>query len=222
MDLIFDHVIIGAADLGQGAAWAEETFGAAPGAGGAHPGLGTHNLLARLPHGYLEIIAADPAQKGPPRWMGLSSPALQALLRERPRPIGWALSTADLDATAQSAPWDIGLVVEASRGDLSWRFALPPQGTPAEGVLPFIIEWPARLSHRAPLDRMAPLGPPGGEMALGALRLRHPDPERIETLLKAAGAIEAAAQAGFALEFKREETPSIEAAFRPASVSRSL
>lgn len=222
MTFAFDHLIIGAADLDQGAAWAEETFGAAPPFGGEHLGLGTHNCLARLPHGYLEVIAADPAQQGGPRWMGLENPGLQALLAERPRPIGWALNVPNLEEAARAAPWEIGLLLEARRDDLTWRMATPPNGRPAMGVLPFLIEWPENLRRKPPLDRMRPLGTTTRPMALGALRLKHPVPERIEALLQPIDAAQIAASAGFALEVHSAETPSIEAAFRPVRLNRAV
>ena len=221
MGFAFDHLIIGAADLGQGAGWAEKIFGEAPPMGGEHLGLGTHNRLARLPHGYLEIIAADPGQQGPPRWMGLDQPDVKALIAERPRPIGWALNVPDLEAATRAAPWEISLLLEAKRDDLSWRMATPADGRPAMGVLPFLIEWPENLGRKPPVRRMPPLGAPGREMALGALRLKHPEPERIEALLSVVGAAQVAAEAGFALEHHLSNAPSIEAAFRPIRVNRS-
>lgn len=217
----FDHLVIGAADLGQGGAWAEDIFGTAPPLGGAHLGLGTHNLLARMPHGYLEIIAADPDQDSPPRWMGLDNDALKARLSERPRPIAWALNVANLEEAAQAAPWEVSLLLEASRDDLSWRMGTPVDGRPAMGVLPFLIEWPESLGRKPPVRRMAPLGAEGREMALGSLRLKHPEPERVEALLRQIDAEQCAASAGFALEFHRSDTASIEAAFRPVRMNRS-
>ncbi|MEL6979432.1 MAG: VOC family protein [Pseudomonadota bacterium] len=224
MTFEFDHVVIGAADLQQGAAWSEETFGAPLGPGGRHPSMGTHNLLARTPMGYVEIIARDPWGRAPkhPRWFALDEPAQRARLEERPRPIAWVLATADLDAAMAGAPWPMGPAYEVSRDDLTWRIAAPAGAAALEGVLPCFIEWPERLDHRAPRGRMAPLGPPHAPMALGGLRLRHPEPERIERLLAALGAERIALAAGFALSVSRGAEPSLEAAFRPARLSRSV
>lgn len=210
--------MIGAASLAQGGAWAEATLGAAVPLGGAHPDMATCNRLARLPAGYLEIIAVDPSQTATrPRWYGLDDPALQARLSARPRPIAWVLATADIEAAATRAGWDVGEIVSARRGDLSWRIAVRPDGAAAEGVLPALIEWPESLGRQAPRERMADLG-----LALGALTLRHPEPARIEGLLASLDAAAAAAAAGFALIVAEGETPSLEAALRSPRIDRSV
>ena len=62
-----DHLVIGAATLEAGAAYLERHLGQHPVAGGAHPGVGTHNMLLGLgPDQYIEIITPDPAQGTPP------------------------------------------------------------------------------------------------------------------------------------------------------------
>lgn len=219
MAVWFDHLVIGAGDLEAGAAWAATTLGARPPIGGAHPAMGTHNLLTRFPSGYLEVIAVDPAAPRParPRWYGLDDPATRARIAERPRPIAFVLATDDLEAAVASAPWDLGEIVTASRGDLVWRMALRPDGAVAEGVLPVLIEWPESLARRAPVDRMADLG-----LALRALTLKHPEPGRIRDLLERFGATEAMIDAGAPLAVERAEAASIEAMFTPRAISARM
>ena len=84
MSRTLDHLVIGAATLEQGAAWCEATFGVAPGPGGKHALMGTHNRLLSLaceafPRCYLEIIAIDPDAPAPARrrWFDLDDAAVQ-------------------------------------------------------------------------------------------------------------------------------------------------
>ena len=82
----FDHLIIGAHTLEQGAAYIEELLGVKPQAGGRHAAMGTHNMLLRLgARAYLEIIAIDPAGETPqrPRWFGLDDPNTFSLANDR-------------------------------------------------------------------------------------------------------------------------------------------
>jgi hypothetical protein len=70
----FDHLIIGAHTLEQGAAFIEALLGVQPQAGGRHVAMGTHNRVLKLgARAYLEVIAIDPAAAAPsrPRWFGL-------------------------------------------------------------------------------------------------------------------------------------------------------
>ncbi|MCD0504910.1 VOC family protein, partial [Bordetella petrii] len=58
MKTLLDHIAVAAPDLASGADWVERALGVRPQRGGAHPRMGTHNLLLRLgPDVYLEVIA---------------------------------------------------------------------------------------------------------------------------------------------------------------------
>ena len=63
-----DHLVIAARTLDEGVRWCEATLGVAPGPGGTHPLMGTHNRLLSIAsdefaQAYLEIIAIDPARR---------------------------------------------------------------------------------------------------------------------------------------------------------------
>ncbi|MEO1329719.1 MAG: VOC family protein [Pseudomonadota bacterium] len=185
----FDHLVIGAETLDAGAAWAERVLGADIAPGGAHPLMSTHNRLARLPVGYLEIIAVDPSAPAParPRWYGLDAPETRARLATGPQPLTWVVAVADLDAAAaaaREADWAPGEILTVTRGDLSWRMTVPADGAPPEGgVLPTLIEWPESLGRAAPRDQMRDAG-----LELTGLTLRCPDRSAILQRLRAVGA----------------------------------
>ena len=212
MGLRFDHLVIGAADLDQGAAWAALTLGARPPIGGAHAAMGTHNRLARLASGYLEIIAIDPVAPAPgrKRWYGLDDRAQKLLLDDRPRPIGFVMAVDDLDAAVAACAWDAGEILSVSRSELSWRMAVRPDGAVTESVLPLLIEWPESLGRAAPTDQMADFG-----LALRTLRLKHPEPRRIRELLASLQVEEAMVEAGAPLEIIEAQEASLEAMIAP-------
>ncbi len=180
-----DHLVVGAASLAQGAAWCEATLGVAPGPGGRHALMGTHNRLLRIasagfPDAYLEIIAIDPEAPLParPRWFGLDDPALQAQLAQEPQLLHLVARSEQLDALRQgldTLQLQPGEPVAASRdtpqGLLSWRIALRPDGSlGCGGALPTLIEW----QGRHPAAQMADSG-----VALQGLVLRGvPDAAR--------------------------------------------
>jgi len=152
-----DHLVVVAADLAQGAAWCERVLGVAPGGGGRHPLMGTHNRLLRVaaepayPRAYLEVIAVDPDASPPARarWFGMDDPALQAAVAVEPRLVAWACGTAMLDmhrwglVAAGLAPGEpVGASRETPHGRLQWRIALRDDGQPGcGGALPALIEW---------------------------------------------------------------------------------
>lgn len=217
---VFDHLVIGADTLDQAADWSAATLGVELGPGGAHPSMGTHNLLGRLAAGYVEAIARDPAAPAPSghkRWYDLDNPALQKALAERPRPIAWVIAVDDIDAAVAAAPWSPGPVRTASRGALTWRIATPDDGAPPLGVLPALIEWPAELGRRAPRDRMRDLG-----LALRRLRLRAEDPREVRAALDAFALVGALRRDGVELvvdALEDADASRIEAMITPSTLN---
>ncbi|SEA82664.1 VOC family protein [Rubrimonas cliftonensis] len=178
----FDHIALAADTLEAGADLVRARLGVKIGPGGAHPLMGTHNLLgATGPDSFLEVIAADPgAPPARPRWFGLDRPET---LTHGPRPFLVA-ATDDLDAAlaaAARAGFDLGRPEALRRGELHWRFAVTANGAPAEdGAAPLLIEWPAG-PH--PAGRMADAG-----LRCAGVTLRTPRPERLRALMAALGA----------------------------------
>lgn len=177
MSCVLDHLVIAAASLEQGAAWCEDVLGVAPGPGGRHPLMGTHNRLLKLgPGAYLEIIATDPQAPRPARtrWFGLDDAALQRSLTERgPRLLHWVAGTRMLDMLRWglvTAGFDVGETVSASRetpgGLLQWRIVVRDDGRLlCAGALPTLIEW--RGAH--PADAMPESGVALKSLAVGGL-----------------------------------------------------
>ena len=67
-----DHLVVLCASLADGEAWCQATLGLAPGPGGRHALMGTHNRLLLLAGegmapAYLELIAIDPDAPVPGR-----------------------------------------------------------------------------------------------------------------------------------------------------------
>lgn len=166
-----DHLVVGAASLAQGVAWCEATLGVAPGAGGAHPLMGTHNRLLRIDgpgfaSSYLEIIAIDPAAPAPgrARWFGLDTPALQARLAQAPQLLGAVVRTPNVEMQRWglvTLAQDPGPALAAQRqtpeGLLAWRILVRDDGAlPGGGRLPVLIEWQGRHPTEAmPLSAVA-------------------------------------------------------------------
>lgn len=172
-----DHLVVVAPSLESGATHVKAILGVAPGPGGAHPRMGTHNLLLRLGESaFLEVIAPDPAAPHPgrPRWFGLDQV-------DAPRLAAWVARTDDLRACPPDVLAECGAVETMTRGAREWLITIPADGRlPLGGALPMLIEW---RSPRAP----AGAGLPEAGCALAALGLRHPDPAPVEALLARAG-----------------------------------
>ncbi|MGL5003294.1 MAG: VOC family protein [Casimicrobium sp.] len=183
-----DHIVIACNTLDEGRAWCREVLGVEATGGGKHANVGTHNTLLGLaaPH-YLEIIAIDPEGATPafPRWFGLDTEEVKALMRNEPRLIGWvarvARSQAATDAIDQLAtiPANAANVVRpAERGDFRWRFAFTRDGARQRGgVLPYFIQWDVPVH---PCDRLPDVG-----VSLSSLVLGDPAHEEVTQALQA-------------------------------------
>ena len=189
-----DHLVVGAASLEQGVAWAEATLGVVPGPGGEHPLMGTHNRLLRIatvdyPRAYLEIIAVQPdksPQQGA-RWFDLDAETVRDTLRENgPRLLHYVASVPDVRAAVaalKGVGLDRGDVVQASRmstrGLLEWQITIRPDGQRLlAGTLPTLIEWGA--THPA-----AGMGESG--VTLHSLQAQHPQATQLRAAAEALG-----------------------------------
>lgn len=174
-----DHFAIGAATLDQGAAALKTSLGIDVPRGGKHAAMSTHNCVVQAGNeSFLEIIAIDPEAPPPgrTRWFTLDDPATQKRLARAPGPLCWVVGTDDLDAIVAASPVDLGEVVLFTRGDRSWRLTVPTDGSLLEGgLLPAFIEW-SPGAH--PSTGMQDLG-----VNLTKVILKHPEPERLKTLL---------------------------------------
>jgi hypothetical protein len=153
--LALDHLVVGAATLEQGRAWAREVLGIEPIVGGHHAFMGTHNLVLRLDDPalelYLEILASDPDAPDPGRrrWFDLDDPVVRDALATGPRLIAWVARSNDLEgdrAGLVAAAFDPGPVQAAERdtpgGTLRWRITIPDDGRRlGGGAIPTLIAW---------------------------------------------------------------------------------
>jgi len=190
---VVDHLVVAAATLEQGAQWCEATFGVAPGPGGAHALMGTHNRLLRLDgrhfsRCYLEIIAVDPraAAPGRARWFDLDDPRLRAAIALEPRLVHFVARCDQaghaVDALRQRGI-DPGELVRAERpaagGLLQWDITIRADGQRLHhGTVPSLIEW----NGMHPADAM-----PASGLELLALVARHPDPDALQAAHAAIG-----------------------------------
>jgi hypothetical protein len=150
-----DHLVITAADLDEGVAWAESALGVPMGPGGVHETMGTHNRLLRLQDElYLEVIAPNPASTPPahPRWFGLDA----LMPGSAPRLSAWVVRTDDIQAARAATALDLGPPVAKRRGPWHWQITVPANGRqPLDGLAPALIEWPA---GQHPTSQMAASG----------------------------------------------------------------
>lgn len=182
MAIEFDHLVVAARTLEEGAAWVESRLGAAMSAGGKHAAMSTHNRLLSLgPGRFLEVIAIDPDAPPPgrARWFELDEPAMQERLARGPALVHWVARADDLEdaiaATAAGRPEILAL----SRGDFRWRIGVPASGHLAlGGACPTLIRWEG--AH--PADRL-----PESGCRLERLTLRHPEAPALLRVLAAHG-----------------------------------
>ena len=155
------------------------TLGATPEFGGMHPRMGTHNCLLNLgDQTYLEVIAPDPNAPKPdrPRWFGLDS-----LKRDSPpRLAAWVARTTDIEATVAACSEPLGVVAPMSRGELNWLITVTDDGAlPLGGIAPILIEWHTPTHPSANMR--------DSDCRLLRLELKHPEAERVESLLLSIG-----------------------------------
>ena len=166
-----DHLAITCASLEEGTAWAEECLGVPLDPGGRHDRFGTHNRLLSLGPGlYLEVIAPEPGTTpAVPRWFGLEEATT-------PKLGNWIARTPDLDAALAEAPPESGEALPLTRGDLSWRVTVPPDGSlPWGGAFPTLIQW---TTGTHPASRL-----PDRNVRLLGLEVGHPRASRLRALL---------------------------------------
>lgn len=150
--LAIDHLAVACKTLAEGAAHVEAALGAAPGPGGQHTDMGTHNRLMSLGTDlYLEAIAPDPEAPAPGR-----ARFFELDRAGPPRLAHWIARVDDIEAAIAAAPVATGPALAMSRGALSWRLTAPQDGhLPMRGLFPSLIEWPD-IPH--PATRMADAG----------------------------------------------------------------
>ena len=191
-----DHLVVAADTLAQGEGWCQATLGVAPGPGGQHPLMGTHNRLLRIatvdhPRAYFEIIAPDPsvpaAPEGRRRWFDLDVPRVrQALRDDGPRLLHWVVQVPDLQAAVDAlAAQDIdrGRILAASRmtprGLLQWQITVRDDGQRLfDGCLPTLIAW----GDTHPAAAM-----PDSGVSLHRVAVRHPRAGALRRALDAIG-----------------------------------
>lgn len=176
-----DHLVYGTTDLARGVAEIEKRLGVVPTPGGQHPGRGTRNALVSLgPGAYLEIIGPDPDQPPPsePRVFGLDTLGASRLVTWAAK--GTNLGRLHAQALRQGVP--LGALASGSRrrpdgATLSWQFT-DPATVVADGIVPFFIDWGSSPHPEASAAKGA---------SLVSLRAEHPDPARVEHLLRTVG-----------------------------------
>jgi len=163
--IALDHLVVVARTLDEGTSYVEAVLGVSLSPGGQHPDMGTHNRLLSLgPDVYLEVVAVDDQALAPRhrRWFNLDS------YSGSPRMTNWVCRTDDLEGALDRAPPGSGRIMGLSRGDLSWRMAVPEFGRlPFDDAMPALIEWPGNDLPNARL--------PDHGFRLSRLDVFHPD-----------------------------------------------
>ncbi|MCJ2086296.1 VOC family protein [Methylobacterium sp. E-005] len=182
--VILDHLVVVAPDLAEGVAHVRDCLILTMPEGGRHREMGTRNHLLRLGDAtFLEVIAVDPEAPAPlvARWFGLSDPAqVRADWESGRRLRGFVARTDDLDGVLAIHSGLLGQAATMTRGALSWRFGLRPDGAwPADGAAPCVMDWGQSGN---PARSMPDFG-----ARLDALVLTHPDPDAVRQRQAALG-----------------------------------
>lgn len=171
-----DHLVVTAPTLEAGAAHVAKSLCLAPGPGGRHARMATHNRLLGLGPGlYLEVIAVDPSAPAAavPRWFDLDRFA------GPPRLGHWVLRCDDLAAELAAMPAGSAAIraEDFARGPYRWRMAVSDDGRlPFGDAHPGLIEWRAG-GH--PADRLADNG-----LRLERLEISHPEAAALRAALR--------------------------------------
>lgn len=169
-----DHLVISATSLAEGVEAVETALGVKMEPGGTHDLMGTHNSLLELGSGiYMEVIAINPDAPNPerPRWFDLDN------FTGDPRMTNWVVRCDDLRDELTVALPGAGTPHDLSRGDYSWRMAIPDDGClPMGGAYPALIEWTGALH---PADQLAYSG-----CQMERLIIYHPDANDLGKMLK--------------------------------------
>lgn len=178
MSTVLDHIVVVANTLAEGSHFVERALGVAPRPGGAHPRMGTHNLLLSLGACYLEVMAIDPQAAPPdrPRWFGLDT------LRpgDPPRLAAWVARTDDIQAASAAAGGALGEVQAMTRGALLWLITVPADGAlPLGGAAPALIQWQVAEHPARSL--------PESGCSLVELEVFHPAPAEVRAVYAAIG-----------------------------------
>lgn len=171
-----DHLVYATPRLEETLQWFEAETGVRPLPGGTHPAWRTRNAIIPLSTStYLELIGPDTAAPG-------ASPSLFRIdTLEAPRLITWAAKGTALPAftrEARASGIELGAPSAGSRqrpdgSRLAWELT-DPFALPADGLLPFFIDW-GISPHPA-------TGAPA-EVELTEFHAEHPDPASIQALL---------------------------------------
>jgi len=177
---VVDHLVFASPTLEQGCDAIERLLGIRPQPGGQHPQWGTHNALLGLGTCYFEVIAPDPS---------LPTPEGGRLLSERfermPHLATWAVQGQPLDAvlaTSEENDLGLGALQRGSRrvsdgSQLSWTLT-DLHAMPMDGAVPFFLDWGETRHPSRSLPEVA---------RLSALRVYHPNHERLEEVMELLG-----------------------------------
>ena len=182
MAATLDHFIYAGRDLDAMSARFEQMTGVAPGRGGRHPGMGTHNALASLGSDvYFELLAVDPTQQD--KVEGTMGAHIDALAS--PRLFAYMLKGQDLSQQQKVlAGYGISAdLFDASRTTpdgrtLKWRL-LVPHDNPLGDFVPKFIDW---------LDTPHPSTTSSPGCMYKSFEIGHPESARLGGLLAALGA----------------------------------